>query len=1022
MFRCFGKGLPFLLITTFLAWMTLVSVASMALADPDDPTNTLYMPVIWVQWDGFTLGDSETHVIDSDGPVTIISHGLTLHFPEGGHGLLITAPIVGSRVPMPGGEGPGFLIDYSGSDWLQLELPISDEEFLFRYGKFMQGSYQGEGTGWYAVPQADMGTARRLYNLNVPANLVAAAPDQPPFSRCAVQVGATSSYNLIAIRWSFTPDTTWLPRYVQYRARTTEYIERWINDFVPSGKQSAIRALYEGAYSPQILPDVGGSYYNGFVLGNPNYVCPYFGYRVNDDYTDGRPAHEVGHYLAHLMAGDAAFDQMTRIIDDENHMIGGTGNNGGAGEEYAYLSEILLRNAIFVPFGAAGHKDVYVNPAVRFSWYNDVDIANGPPSRQNYLQLEGIGAAMMYALLHNAGNQVVDWEGKSSAVPVVNDSDIRSIVEQFYTSGESTIVGMRGLAYSYLGARNSQADKLSVLFERIGLSFHGTARVVDQNGQALTGATVQSIKRVGLPSTVYEAAPPSAPSKGDGTVELKRIFMDGNEWRVRLQSGEQCDVVKGVTGYLNTTVAINIGDLKCNKLPTPTPTPTATTQTPTGEWVLQEIISYAAVTPDDQYRSNYFSISPSSFAGGRTTTGWCTDIGPGTQTVDATGNWTVPPPYLSVNSNLTLTYDCAITATASCINLAMSGGGGIWYTLNPGDCLDCRKTWSRTVLPRYCLAGEWTSNMPVSDHQTGAFSIPAGRNDDVFVIVFGANCPGGGGTFVYKYVYGGTEPPPTIITPTKTPTPTQTITLTPTNTPTVTITPTPTVTPTPTASVAPPPSGIHGRVTYGGAPAANLRLNLNQYDGSEWTVRATRLTQADGSYSFKDQPGLGNGYLYTVEYLNNFDDPNPGTGYMQYWYGDMISSYVAGETKPGGDFDVMDVTMASPEDFATITLPAQFCWEQRGIATDNYRLYFYSYDAEKIARTGYLGNVPCITITGLPSDWQPGGYFDWWVRVYTGDDPDNTPYNYGDSTDLRLAEIYFSATNSKEDHAVQTGD
>ncbi|RME42612.1 MAG: hypothetical protein D6791_17340 [Chloroflexi bacterium] len=162
------------------------------------------------------------------------------------------------------------------------------------------------------------------------------------------------------------------------------------------------------------------------------------------------------------------------------------------------------------------------------------------------------------------------------------------------------------------------------------------------------------------------------------------------------------------------------------------------------------------------------------------------------------------------------------------------------------------------------------------------------------------------------------------------------------------------------------------------------------------------------------------GELYTVEYLNTVDEPNPGSGYLYDWYGNAIDAYNAGQSLPGGDFDVLDVILASPEDWATVTLPAQFCWTPRGIAGDNYRLYIYSWDADDVAWTNYLGNVPCVTITGVPSNWTSGGYFDWWVRVYQGDDPANTPYNYGDGNDTRTAEIHFTAAGSSPAHEVQT--
>ena len=69
------------------------------------------------------------------------------------------------------------------------------------------------------------------------------------------------------------------------------------------------------------------------------------------------------------------------------------------------------------------------------------------------------------------------------------------------------------------------------------------------------------------------------------------------------------------------------------------------------------------------------------------------------------------------------------------------------------------------------------------------------------------------------------------------PTPTPTPTRTPTPRPTATPTPRPTATPT-----VPPSGGINGRVTYYGAAAPHLRLELSHYDGSDWSTVATTNT------------------------------------------------------------------------------------------------------------------------------------------------------------------------------------
>ncbi len=119
----------------------------------------------------------------------------------------------------------------------------------------------------------------------------------------------------------------------------------------------------------------------------------------------------------------------------------------------------------------------------------------------------------------------------------------------------------------------------------------------------------------------------------------------------------------------------------------------------------------------------------------------------------------------------------------------------------------------------------------------------------------------------------------------------------------------------------------------------------------------------------------------------------------------------------GGDFDVADVLLASPADDAGVTLPAQFCWIPRTSVmansttnTDNnYRLVFYDPQTERIALSDYVGGNGCVTISGIPSDWPSGRQYQWWVRVYQGDDPANTPFDYGVAYGDRDVTIHYTA-------------
>ncbi len=234
-------------------------------------------------------------------------------------------------------------------------------------------------------------------------------------------------------------------------------------------------------------------------------------------------------------------------------------------------------------------------------------------------------------------------------------------------------------------------------------------------------------------------------------------------------------------------------------------------------------------------------------------------------------------------------------------------------------------------------------------------------------------------------------------------TPTRTVqaTATPTRTRTPTVTPTRTATATRTTTPAP---GIWGRVTWNGAAAANLRLDLRRWDGAAWSTAATTTTSANGAYRFSGLASLGANQAYYVRYLNSASAPNPGAGYLWYWSAEQILSYTAGQSLAGGDFDVDDVALSSPAQGATVTLPAMFCWERRDIPGDNYRIELYD-ATDALALSGYLGDVACVNVSRIPDDWASGATYRWRMRVYQGSDPDNDPYNYGVSSGLRTVII-----------------
>jgi Tol biopolymer transport system component len=239
----------------------------------------------------------------------------------------------------------------------------------------------------------------------------------------------------------------------------------------------------------------------------------------------------------------------------------------------------------------------------------------------------------------------------------------------------------------------------------------------------------------------------------------------------------------------------------------------------------------------------------------------------------------------------------------------------------------------------------------------------------------------------------------------ETPTPTSTTNPSLTATPTATATPTGTATSTPTltrTATSTPTTGtaacIDGRLTYNGAPASGIALALRFYDGASWSEAATTVTDGDGRYCFAGVASLEAGQRYYVRFgPNNSDDR-----YLWDWFGPDITMYASGTHHPGGDFDIADVELLSPDHGDTATLPATFSWARRELAGDTYRFGLYEPGGSETWWTNDLGDVGSFQLNALPQGASFGRQYAWHVYVCRG------PDSYGSSFYARG--VTFSAT------------
>lgn len=178
--------------------------------------------------------------------------------------------------------------------------------------------------------------------------------------------------------------------------------------------------------------------------------------------------------------------------------------------------------------------------------------------------------------------------------------------------------------------------------------------------------------------------------------------------------------------------------------------------------------------------------------------------------------------------------------------------------------------------------------------------------------------------------------------------------------------------------------GICGRVTFNGAPAADIRLSLEFFDGSKWSTADITTTNASGIFHFTSAATLTPGQGYYVSYSNSAYP----TLFLSAWTTRVVGLYVAGSTVAIGDFDIADVPLVSPANGANVSLPALFTWTQRAaVSSDSYQFYLIDIgDKDPWWHTDpALGHVNSYQLTTLPAGFAAGDRYAWYVGIVAPD-------------------------------------
>lgn len=187
---------------------------------------------------------------------------------------------------------------------------------------------------------------------------------------------------------------------------------------------------------------------------------------------------------------------------------------------------------------------------------------------------------------------------------------------------------------------------------------------------------------------------------------------------------------------------------------------------------------------------------------------------------------------------------------------------------------------------------------------------------------------------------------------------------------------------------------ISGRVTINGAPAVNVFVDLINERNQ---VVSTAVTDSSGRYAFLSPPGLSPGQTYQVDY-EDFDQSVDTNGWLYAFTTQPVTQYERGTELQMPAFDVADIVMIAPPEFASVALPYTFIWEKRTVPQSES--YFLRIICNSLAwEFRNLGYTDRVTISGDdPGLYGPDADCYWDLGVVT---------RFGEGYNSELRFIYF---------------
>lgn len=289
----------------------------------------------------------------------------------------------------------------------------------------------------------------------------------------------------------------------------------------------------------------GANYYTGFnKLRAGSYGRAFRPYmEISSPLKTQSLAHEVGHYLTHLLVGDDAYDALEYAggsIFSGNHGIRDTIGRNNLLEDYAYFIESFLQ-------GTGGNYNLE---------YPHITFGGMTPLTRDFPGLEGFAAHMLAGLRQNK-SMMPDYLGNPKEIAPL---DIPySTIFDVVAKGTRSVDTLRANCEEALDPEDKAA--FQVILSRMGWSYKIKGRLVDDKGNPIEGAMVRNIAKVG--EDVYEGGTTNLESDGSGEFALMGDVFGGESFlEVNLTGGTAIEVPISIDWSGKTDKRVDLGTVE----------------------------------------------------------------------------------------------------------------------------------------------------------------------------------------------------------------------------------------------------------------------------------------------------------------------------------------------------------------------------------------------------------------------------------------------------------------------------